>query len=140
MDDIEISLREREIAQNRRSANRSTLVSGLSVLVAVVAIVWSVWSTSASGRESARQATYHDLVAGLCSQYAAVQTGSMRTLVEYDSDEENYAGDSDKQQTGAEDAVAILRAFIQDQSRPVGRGGLSDYQSPQPLIVPEALR
>lgn len=47
MDEGERNLPEREIAQNRRSANRSTLVSGLSVLVAAGAIVWSVGSTAA---------------------------------------------------------------------------------------------
>lgn len=140
MDKSEHDLREREIDQNRRLANRSTVVSGLSVLVATAAIVWSVLSTSANGRESTRQATYHDLISGLGSTSAAVQTGSMRTLVEYVRDEGNYAGDSAKQQRGAEDAMAILRSFIEDESIPVGRGGLADYQSPQPLVVPEALR
>ncbi len=110
------------------------------VAVSLVAVLVAVWQLRASGREfqaSSRDSHYSDIVNGLGSPAAAVQTNSMRLLTEFVQDRSNY-GSTSAQETGAVDAIQTLMAFIEDKSTTRGFVGLHDYNSPQPIVLSRA--
>jgi hypothetical protein len=115
-----------------------TLVIGMLTLVVTVVLTLSQLKIStAQFRDSSRETHYSQIIDGLGSPAAAVQTSSMRLLVEYVEDRSNYHSDAE-QQTGALDAIQTLAAFIEDQSSVPGFVGLHDYNSPQPIVLSRA--
>lgn len=146
MDDDERELRQLEHRQNVRAMNRSNLIAALAFVVSAAAVVASVWTSTDQARTSTdeferttRATLYNDIVGGLASPAAAVQQNAMRLLVAYVQDPANYDHDTDRQQTGARDAIQTLTAFIEDKSSVPGAGGLTDYNQPQPIILSRAL-
>ena len=86
---------------------------------------------------TARQSQYSDIVAGLASSSVGVQVNSIRRLVQYVADKDNFE-DDDAQVAAAQNAAQTLAAFITDESQPSGEAGLSNYRDPQPVVVSRA--
>ena len=86
---------------------------------------------------TARQSQYSDIVAGLASSSVGVQVNSIRRLVQYVADEDNFEDDH-AQEAAAQNAAQTLAAFITDESQLSGEAGLSNYRDPQPIVVSRA--
>jgi hypothetical protein len=152
LDQEEKRLREQELLTQRKSTRNSMLIAAASFLVSALAVVASVYvsqrqlsQSSVQYRQSLRDDHYDQIISGLESPAAAVQINSMRMLTEFVSNPDNYpdkTGDHpDKAavDAGVEDAVRTLSAFIEDNSSTPHDSGLSDYQSPQPIVVSRAV-
>lgn len=140
MDEDEKRFRHSELKQQRLSSALTVVIAALSFCVALVAVLVSVQQLKASTSQyekSARESRYTDIVAGLGSSAAAVQTNSMRLLAEYAEDRNNFDS-SESQDIAADDAIQTLMAFIEDQSSVRGFTGLADYESPQPIVLSRA--
>ena len=92
-----------------------------------------------SERISSQQFEYNEIVTGLASRAAAVQTNSMRGLTEYVNDSSNFPS-TQAQRVGAQDAIATLISFIEDESDVNGSSTLNNYQAPQPVVVSRAIQ
>jgi hypothetical protein len=116
-----------------------TLVVSVATVIASVSLtIRQLEMSTAQFRDSARDSHYSQIVAGLGSSAAAVQTNSMRLLAEFVEDRHNYPSKK-AQHVGALDAMQTLMAFIEDQSSVRGFTGLHDYQSPQPIVLSRAM-
>jgi hypothetical protein len=140
----EFALRQKELARARRFAYISAGIALLTVLFSAIAVIGSITSASSQARandaqfrKNVRDTTYNNIVTGLGSASGAVQVNSMRLLAQYVRDRSNY--DSvDRQQDGVVNAIQTLAAFIEDKSS-VRSQGLTDYESPQPIVLSRAM-
>lgn len=146
----EKALRHEELAQQQRLSLSATVVSAVSILVAAAGVIASILVASHNSREQQRQQArserissqqfeYNEIVTGLASRAAAVQTNSMRGLTEYVDDESNFESRR-AQRVGVQDAIATLITFIEDESDVDGSSTLSNYQAPQPVVVSRAIQ
>lgn len=145
MDAEERELRLQEFEAQRRTNRFNTRMGFLSLLVSLTAVVGTiVFSTlqlhasSHQFRDGARDTHYNEIVTGLGSSAAAVQTNSMRLLTDFVEQRSNYPSVTAQRQ-GALDAMQTLAAFIEDQSTARGFSGLSNYTSPQPIVLSRAM-
>ncbi|MFC4784334.1 pentapeptide repeat-containing protein [Nocardioides sp. MAHUQ-72] len=122
-----------------RWATPATVVVGA---LAVCATVWGaqrqVSSSSDQFEQTVRQQQYSDIVDGLASTSVGVQVNSIRRLVHYVDEPENF--DSAGMQQEAEvNAAQTLTAFIEDESTVPGHDGLTSFRDPQPVVVSRAM-
>jgi uncharacterized protein YjbI with pentapeptide repeats len=155
----ELALREREFEQREshqrqhtRTVRGAALITAFSVVVSVAALILAVRAQERQSRAQEQQAResseefqqsqrideYGQIVDGLSSPSVAVQDSSMRRLVAFVQDRDNYAT-SDAWKEGFRNAVQTLTAFIADESASPDKVGLAPYQNPQPIIVPRAM-
>ncbi len=146
----EKALKHEELAQQQRLSLSTTVVSAVSILVAAAGIIASILVASHNSRDQQRQQArserissqqfeYNEIVTGLASRAAAVQTNSMRGLTEYVNDSSNFPS-TQAQRVGVQDAIATLISFIEDESDVNGSSTLSNYQAPQPVVVSRAIQ
>jgi len=140
----EFALRRTEMAHARRFALISAVIAVLTVLFSAIAVIGSIRSASSQARsndaqfrKNVRNTTYNNIVTGLGSSSGAVQVNSMRLLSQYVRDPSNY-DTPDRQQDGVINAIQTLAAFIEDKSSD-GSHGLTDYESPQPIVLSRAM-
>jgi uncharacterized protein YjbI with pentapeptide repeats len=160
----ELALRQQELRTGRGKRERWTLlISALGVLIAAAATGVSAWQIKSSAEQfqenltvnqeqfqrdlaagqqqfenSLRINEYTDIVNGLSSPAVAVQVNSIRRLAQYVSDPENFRTAED-QQTAGINAVQTLAAFIEDESTKAKGAGLTNYRTPQPIVVSRAI-
>jgi Pentapeptide repeats (8 copies) len=155
MDQREYDLRVRELRTSRWSAVATAAIAILSFALSAVAVTISVNQSASDAKSSqeqynttARATLYNDIVTSLGSPSAGVQQNAMRQLVAYVKNEDNFGGPGallhkggspQAQQDAARDAVQILTAFIEDKSTVQGQTGLSEYERPEPIILPRAM-
>lgn len=143
--ELDVELRRAEFAQRERhhtSQRKSVILTGLitfaGVLVTVVVATVTILRQSGQFDATLRANEYDGIVSGLASDAVAVQDSSMRRLVDYVQDADNFDSD-DEHEAAFRNAMQTLTAFIVDESSKSGRAGLGAYQNPQPLIVPRAM-
>jgi uncharacterized protein YjbI with pentapeptide repeats len=148
----ELALREREFeqrnshhSQQTRTVRGAALITAVSVIVSVVALFLAVRAQERQNRESSEEFQqsqrideYGQIVDGLSSPSVAVQDSSMRRLVAFVQDGDNFTS-RDAWKEGFRNAVQTLTAFIADESASPDKVGLAPYQNPQPIIVPRAM-
>ncbi len=149
----EDSLPEREYRQREKHHRQTLVANGVAAFLSLVAIIVSAYAivnTLENNEQQLHQSTmefetssrdnhYNQIISGLQSSAAAVQANSMRLLTEFIEDERNFDGDEEAHQEGVTNAVQILTAFIEDNSTEPNKPGLSNYQSPVPIILSRAM-
>lgn len=140
----EIKLRREELTHQGKSARTSGRLAVLTVLFSAAAVISGIVFTSGQARsndaqfkKNVRDTTYNNIVTGMGSPSAAVQTNSMRLLAQYVKDPENFDNPG-RQQEGVVNAIQTLAAFIEDKSVDTS-SGLTDYESPQPIVLSRAM-
>ena len=148
----QLTLPEREYWQRERHHRQVLLGNGIAAFLSLVTIIVSAFAivrTLDNNEQQLRQSTtefevssrdnhYNQIISGLQSSAAAVQANSMRLLTEFIEDEENYESDLDRHE-GVTNGIQILTAFIEDNSTDPDKPGLSNYQSPVPIILSRAM-
>lgn len=130
--------RERHHKSQRASVIWTGVITFLGVLATVIVATVTILRQSGQFDASLRAGEYSDIVSGLESDAVAVQDSSMRRLVAYVQDADNFDSEAD-QEAAFHNAMQTLTAFIVDESTRSGQAGLGAYQNPQPLIVPRAM-
>lgn len=136
--------------QAHKNSTRNMWIAALGLILVLFTnaftLWWSVTSFQQQAQESDQQFTrslrgsdYRNIVDGLSSQSAAVQTSSMLALVQYVQDPNNFDLDRNKQIRQARNAIQTLTAFIEDYSSPTSLG-LPNYESPQPIVISRAMQ
>lgn len=131
-----------QISQVRRTGIFTLVGLAISALAVSLTFVHQERQARAADeefRESLSRDEYGQIVTGLSSSSVAVQDSSMRRLIAYVRKPSNYPNRAARRD-GYNNAIHTLTAFIADESLLPGHVGLSHYQSPQPLIVPRAMR
>ena len=134
----EFKQRDRHHEDQRRAVYLTGVATFLGILVTVFVATATIVAQSRQFDASLRTNEYNGIVAGLASDATAVQDSSMRRLVDYVQDADNYDSE-DRQEQGYRNAMQTLTAFIVDESTSSGATGLGSYQDPQPIIVPRAM-
>lgn len=134
----EFEQRERHHKSQRKSVIWTGMVTFLGVLATVVVATVTILNQGGQFDASLRANEYSGIVSGLASDAVAVQDSSMRRLVGYVQDAENFDSGQD-QEAAYHIAIQTLTAFIVDESDKAGGAGLGAYQDPQPIIVPRAM-
>ena len=135
---LEFRQRERHHQDQLKAVRQTGIGTFVGVVVTVVIAMATLLSQGGQFEASLRTSEYREIVAGLDSDAVAVQDSSMRRLVDYVEDEDNFDPAED-QRDAYRNAIQTLTAFIVDQSNQVRGTGLSEYQNPQPIIVPRAM-
>jgi uncharacterized protein YjbI with pentapeptide repeats len=154
--DRDYEQRERHHADQRADTRNTRWLSLGTAIVGVLTFVITFIVTQDQSQQSAEQFRqqfhrstiefevssradrYGQIVGGLDSSAAAVQTSSMRQLTDFVRDRRNFS-DQTEQGQGVLNAVQTLLAFIEDKSTVEGQTGLTDYQSPIPIILSRAM-
>ena len=134
----EFEQRERHHKSQRKSVILTGLVTFLGVLVTMLVATLTILREGGQFDATLRANEYNGIVSGLASDAVAVQDSSMRRLVSYVQDADNFDS-AEEQEAEYHTAMQTLTAFIVDESNESGRTGLGAYPDPQPIIVPRAM-
>ncbi|WP_208104400.1 pentapeptide repeat-containing protein [Geodermatophilus obscurus] len=141
MDPDERAFRREELSLTRKH-NRATVVTALIIAVVsnavVVGVALMTLRTTATQFElSSRASEYNDIIQGLSSSVGAVEINSIRRLGTFIEDRDNFA-DTERQHAEATNAVQTLAAYVKEKGS-FTDGGLADYGSSHPPVVPPAI-
>jgi len=152
----DLQLRRQELANSRsrdqkadRHAKNTIIVAIVSVVVAslisaAAILASSYWSRNQlkTGQrqfvQTARSSEYNDIIVGLSSNSVAVQTNSIRRLVNFVKQSSNFDGDKHAQDVAFTDAIQTLQAFIKGES-PSPVDGLQAITKPEPDVALRAM-
>jgi len=134
----EFRQRDRHHEDQRKAVYLTGVATFVGILVTVFVATATILAQNRQFDASLRTNEYNGIVAGLASDAIAVQDSSMRRLVDYVQNEDNYDSE-DLQEQGYRNAMQTLTVFIVDESTRSPGTGLSSYQDPQPIIVPRAM-
>lgn len=142
---LEYDQRERFHNDQRTIVRRTTFLTIGSLLISAAALSVTFMSQTRQSRDaaqqfqdSARRDQFGQIISGLSSSSVAVQDSSMRRLIAFVGNRNNYDSKAEQGRAVA-NAIHTLTAFIVDESVSDSRPGLAHYQDPQPIIVPRAM-
>jgi hypothetical protein len=122
----------------RYSTELTVLVSAAGIILTFIVSILQQRSDAHQNDLTTRQNQYADIVDGLASDSLGIQVSSMRRLVQFVGNGDNFEDDAD-QVTTAVNTAQTLSSFITDESIVAGREGVGDYRDPQPVVVSRAV-
>ena len=150
----ELALQREELANQRRDRWTSATVAALAAILGVAATTWVAQkamnqtvevsqSQMKQGERQFEQATglaiYGNIIDGLASDSNAVQESSLRRLVRYVGDADNFPGDSDGQKEAITDTDQAVTAYIHSTAGHETDGQMSDYDDRIPDMALRAV-